>query len=629
MSEQPGLMESKVLFELPDDMGWSTVPPETPLVAAAQQAGVLLNLACAGDGRCGGCAVDLVRGRFIHADGRVLTPEPGKPLRELSCQIKLDDSPGQYVVRVPAHSMVRAGEQVVADYEHFRSWRLSPAVRQVYLTLSPPTLGESLGDVERIVSALSEQDFHPVDVSHFAVTMAPRACGDGDYKVTAMLMRDGQRWRLADVAPGDARGGLYGLAIDIGTTTVVCALVDLSDGKVVDAVSSYNRQIITSADVAGRIHCVQDPADLFRMQELLNSTLEPLGLLLRDRAGLDDRQIVRVAISGNTVMTHLALMADPSGLGAVPFAPAIQAPPAIPAGTFGLACHCEALAEFAPAVSAYVGGDAVSDLYACGFDGDLGRALLVDIGTNAEIVLSDGQTLWACSAPAGPAFEGSWIHCGMRAAIGAIDAVAIDPDTGRCECTVIGGGKPVGLCGSGLIDFVAQARQAGLLSAAGRFTPGAAERCDTIRKVALPDGSEALAYVLAEIDQTDDCREPVLLTERDIATLLQAKGVIYAAIRVAAKQAGVELGAIERIFLAGGFARHVDLDNAIAMGMLPDLPRERFAFVGNGSLAGAVLRLVDDSAAEAQRALSHRPRVIELNLDPDFQDYYTEAMMLG
>jgi uncharacterized 2Fe-2S/4Fe-4S cluster protein (DUF4445 family) len=287
----------------------------------------------------------------------------------------------------------------------------------------------------------------------------------------------------------------------------------------------------------------------------------------------------------------------------------------------------EGLVDIMPSSSAYVGGDITADAYVCGLHERGELSALIDIGTNAEIVVGNRDRSIACSAPAGPAFEGHGLTCGMRAAAGAIEAMRFVALGKPPEFTVIGDGLPSGVCGSGLIDFLAGARRVGLISSAGRFTPEARANCRAVRAVKQGD-VEMLAYEIAPAKLTDDGATPVVITERDIAALLQAKGVIYAALEIAMKHFGHTFAEVDRFYLAGGFARHIDLDNAVAMGMLPDIARARYTFVGNGSLAGAFVALVDGEVRHKLPHVAAAPKVIELNLDPGFMDAYTMAMFL-
>lgn len=618
----------EIVFEFSGRSAQARAEAGTPLFIAAEAAGVPLNVACGGTGACGGCAVDLVAGRFAGADGEAI--QLSRPHRVLACRTRLLGGPAR--VRVPRHSLISAGERVVIEFDHVLPHAAEPSVRKVHLALPQPSLHDQRGDVERILESLAEAGHAPVAATLPAVRETAPACRDGGYRVTATLAAAGpDGWRLVRVEPGDGGSRCFGLAVDIGTTTVVCSLVDLAAGRLVDSASSYNQQVRRCDDVASRIVQGSTPQGLAEMQRLVvEATMNRLVGLLLDRHALLREDLVRVAVAGNSVMTHLLLRADPRSLGGVPFQPAVADPPCFAAAELGLAAHPAAPVDVAPATAAYVGGDITADMHVCGIAESDELTLLVDIGTNAEIVAGDRERLVACAAPAGPAFEGHGLRCGMRASSGAIDRVAIDPASGACRYGVIDGGAPSGICGSGLIDVLGQAFRAGLLTAAGRFDPervtGAA--AGHFARVATADGRELLAYVLAPADQTEDGVAPVVVTEADVAALLQAKGVVFAAMQMAIQRLGRRFDEVRRVFLAGGFARHLNLANCVTAGLLPDLPHERFRFIGNGSLAGAVAMLVDRTARHRMLSATRRPEVVELNLDPAFADAYTMAMLL-
>ncbi|MFW6153753.1 MAG: ASKHA domain-containing protein [Planctomycetota bacterium] len=612
------------VFDLPDGEATCRVPSGVKLTEAAEAASVVLDVSCGGAGTCGGCAVDLVQGAFADLDGNAIPLDAG-PKRVLGCRTR---AVGDFRVSVPSHSLVRADERVVVDFEHLPAWVLAPAARKHRLVMTPPVLTDQAGDIERIREGVGELG----RAEHLGCTLAalreaPRACREGGYDVTLTISQVNGTADLTRIEPGDTTGRLFGVAIDIGTTTVVSSLVDLTTGRIVDSASSYNQQVRRVNDVAGRITAGSTPEGLAELRRLVvEATINRQIGLLTAREGIAAADIARVSIAGNTVMTHLLLGVDPTHLGAVPFQSVTNAPPSLPAAAVGLAVHPAAAVDLAPSRAAYIGGDITADLVVCGLAARAATSLLVDIGTNAEIVVGNRDRMIACAAPAGPAFEGQSVSSGMRASEGAIDTLEIDPTTFECTYSVIGDGDPVGLCGSALINFIGQARRAGLLTAAGRFDRDVAG--DHVEPIPMPDGTTPLAYVIAPAERTDDKLAPIVVTEADIAILLQAKGVIYAGIRIALKHLGKRVEDLETIYLAGGFARHIELADAVAIGLLPDVALDRFRFIGNGSVAGAYLRLIDGTFADAMARVATRPEVIELNLDEDFEEAYMMAMFL-
>ena len=596
------------------------------LADAAAGAGVYLDAACGGQGTCGGCAVELLAGWFRTADGEQISADATEARRVLACRTTWLG--GSFRVRVPRDSLIAGGEKIVVDFEHAPAFSVRPPVRKEHLKLIPPALDDQHGDIERIVEALRAREYKGEIISSLGAARSAEFSAAADYDLTVTLTADGGSWHVIRVEAGDTCDSLYAAAVDVGTTTVVVALVDLRAGEIVDAASSYNRQIVHGDNVASRISYASDADRLEELRGLvIEATVNRLLGLLVGRHGLDADDIAHMAVSGNSVMMHLFCGLSPASLGAVPFAPVSNFPGPYRAGQLGLAMNADALVDIAPAAAAYVGGDIVSDMYVSGVLAADELGVLIDIGTNAEIVVGNRGRAIACAAPAGPAFEGHGLTCGMRAAAGAIDSFALGALDDEPAWSVIGGVKPSGVCGSGLVDFVAQAYLAGLISSAGRFTPGAMETCSRVRRVREGHG-EALAYEIVPAGDTDEGVGAILITERDISALLQAKGVIFAALKIAMKQFGQPLEKVGRIYLAGGFARHIDLDNAVAMGLLPDVDRSKYVFIGNGSLGGAFLSAVDEKVRSELPRLAARPEVIELNLDPDFMDAYTMAMLL-
>ena len=613
------------VFELPHDRLECRVEVPCLLTDAVRSAGAMLNVACGGKGICGGCAVDLLAGRFADADGKEVALRAGTARRVLACQTRLLG--GRFRVRIPRGSLVEGGERIVMDFAHAPTVRVRPAVRKEHLQLTPPTLQDQLGDVERILGALGRRGYGgPIGVSLRAQRRAEAVARAG-YELTATLAEQGRQWHLIDIEPGDTTGALYGVAADIGTTTLVVTLVDLLKGELVDAASSYNRQLTRCEDVASRISYASSPEAVEELRELVVENINQLIALLVRRHDLKLTDVVHMVVAGNTVMTHLFCGFSPTGLGGVPFAPITNFPGPFRAAEMDLAINPDAFVELFPSSAAYVGGDITADAYVCGLGSRDALTVLIDIGTNAEIVVGHRRRLVACAAPAGPAFEGHGLSCGMRASVGAIDTLRIADMHRPAEYTVIGQVPPAGLCGSALIDFVAQAFLAGILANSGRFSEQAKADCPHLRRVARGNG-EVLAYEIVPAEQTERSGGPILITERDIAGLLQAKGVIYSGLQIALKHFGADFRDVERFYLAGGFAKHIDLDNAVAMGLLPDVERSRYTFIGNGSLGGAFLALIDSEVRAALPELAAAPTVIELNLDPQFMDAYTMAMFL-
>jgi len=611
-------------FDLPADRAecWAAVP--CLLTDAAAAAGVMLNVACGGKGVCNGCEVELIAGAFADLSGERIDPNGG-PRRALACQTRVLEA--GFRVRVPRSSMVEADGKFVVDVTHVPDVQLRPAVRKLHLEMSAPTLTDQRGDVERIADALAEAGLAGAVQATRRMTARAGRLARWQYDVTATVADDGDGWRLIGLEAGDTSAAHYAAAVDVGTTTVVVALIDLNTGKLVDTASSYNQQITRCDNVASRISYCTGPEAVEDLRDLVIENVNRLLEVLLDRHGLAAADVAHMAVAGNTVMTHLFCGLDPTPLGGVPFAPVTNFPGPLRAAELKLAINPEAPVDLFPSAAAYVGGDITADAFVCGLRTRPGLNVLVDIGTNAETLLGGDGRFVACAAPAGPAFEGHGLACGMRAAAGAIDSVRIDTLDAPPSVTVIGAARPAGVCGSGLIDFIGQAFLTGVIGPNGRFTEAALTGCPQIRKVA--NGKARIpAYELVAAADSEGDLGAIVITERDIATVLQAKGVIFSAVQIALKKYGATFDDVDRFYLAGGFARHIDLDNAVAMGLLPDIDREKFVFIGNGSLGGAMLAVIDSSVRADLPHLAASPEVIELNLDPDFMDAYTMGMFV-
>ncbi len=409
----------------------------------------------------------------------------------------------------------------------------------------------------------------------------------------------------------------YGVAVDVGTTTVVAALIDLETGKVLGRESLYNQQILKADDVVSRISLCSAPGNLEALKELvIDHTLNPL--IHKLCTSIDKEQIVHLAISGNTVMMHLFFGISPASIGVIPFKP-VSHTFSSTAAELGIDAHPDALVEAVPAIAGYIGGDITSDLYVSNLSS--GLSVLVDIGTNGEMVASlDGKTT-ACATAAGPAFEGAGLLHGARAASRAIDSIAYNK-TLDFELTVIGEPSPMGLCGSAIIDFIAEGFRCGLINAMGRYDIAMLKREDRYERVGQ---MHACMLVTPELSATG---ESITITEGDIAEILKAKAAIYAGLKTLLTELGKTVHDIDLLVLAGGFAKHINLENAICMGLLPDIGTEKYEVIGNGSLAGAALALLDQTTKEAYLDLIEQPEVVMLNQTAHFTNYFQEALAI-
>ncbi len=424
----------------------------------------------------------------------------------------------------------------------------------------------------------------------------------------------------------DVKPGATGLAVDIGTTTVAVLLIDLTTGDVLAKASMYNQQIRKADDVASRISYGRSEREIAELQALVaKETIDPLASRCCAEARRNPEEITRVMVSGNTVMTHLFFGLSPASIGVLPFTPLTRVYEPVSAPELGLFTAPDAIAEAVPSIAGYVGGDIVSDIYLTGLHEPSEATLMIDVGTNGEMVFRDGDRIAACATAAGPAFEGYGLAHGCRAATGAIERITFD-DALNMQVKVIGHVKPTGLCGSAIIDFIADGLRCGLINEMGRYDIDQLKSSGRyLFDSALCGDSQACIIVPAD---EVGIQGPIFVTEQDIAQVLKAKAAIYAGLTTMLETLGITPRMLRRIYLAGGFARHISLVNAVTIGLFPDIPLDRYEIVGNGSLAGAYLALLDTRVTPAFQRIIDQPEVVELNLIPTFESNFIDALAL-
>jgi uncharacterized 2Fe-2S/4Fe-4S cluster protein (DUF4445 family) len=582
------------------------VPRGVTLFDAASWNGIAIDSTCGGHGTCKKCRI-----RFranppapTSLDVRAYTAQEIKDGWRLACRTP---ATGDADVEVPPlttrpkAAMVGVGRQVI----------LRPAVSKRYLELAEPSLADQVTDLERVLAALT--DLEPTADLEVLATLGP-VLRQADFKVTVVVVDD----RLIAVEPGDTTQRGFGLAFDLGTTTVVATLLDLTTGTPVAVRSMLNKQQPFGADVITRISATMlDPAARDKLQQLARETLAELAAGVCEEGGVQPGEVYEVALAGNATMVHLVLGMDPEPLGVAPFIMAARLLPEIRARDLGVPAHPGARAVVFPAFGAYVGGDITAGLLASGMDRDPRIRLFIDIGTNCEIVLGGRDWLLATAAPAGPAFEGAAIRCGMRAADGAIEAVTITPD-GDLNLTVIGDTEPRGLCGSGLVDAVTALVEAGLLDGSGRFVP--AEDASRI----APGLASRLTMVGAE--RVFMLHGDIYLSQRDIRELQFAKAAIATGWRILLEEAGLTEEDVKQVLLAGSFGSYLSSKSAIRIGLVPAVPVRRVVAAGNVAGEGAKMALLSVRERAAALALLEEVRYVELSDRADFNDRFIDQL---
>jgi uncharacterized 2Fe-2S/4Fe-4S cluster protein (DUF4445 family) len=596
------------------------------LLDAAQKAGVTIDADCGGQGVCAGCAVRVVLGQ-VKSDGWAdLSREQVAQGYALACLAQIQDS--DLVVEVPQQS-ARTGGQFAETEDYWmlvsperlpRPDEREPIATRVWVDVPQPVAEDGLSDADRLTKALA-QTYPQPEISLTALRALADAVRAEGGRVTATLVRQQDRCHIVAIEPG--RGSLdhYGIAVDVGTTTVAIQLVRLPDAEIAATVTNYNDQISCGLDIISRINYARGHGKRDELRRRVLETINRLVAKLVKTNKINARQILSASVSGNTTMVHLLLGLNPEYIRLEPYVPTVYQLPLLTAGEVGLEIDASAPVRVSPCVGSYVGGDITAGLLCTELAYDSDRvSLFMDIGTNGEVVLGNRDFLVGCACSAGPAFEGGGITCGMRAAEGAIDRVTIDPRTGIARYGTVGAAPAQGICGSGIISLLAHLFISGWIDAAGKLER---ERpCEAIRI----DGRRA-HYVVAPAYQTATGR-PIAVSELDIENVIRAKAAVYSACSLMFAQLGINDQELGAVYIAGGFGRFLDIESAIVIGLLPDLPRERFRYVGNASLMGSYMTLVSKAHRERQQKVAKRMTYLELNTTPTYMEQYTGALFL-
>jgi uncharacterized 2Fe-2S/4Fe-4S cluster protein (DUF4445 family) len=590
-------------------------PEGTTVFNAANWAGLAIDSTCGGRGTCGKCKVRLLQGAnsITEADRRYLSSHELAEGWRLSCRAIIHQ-PSQ--VEVPR--MMTAPQAALLGYG--RHVALDPNVDKLYLRLAEPSLEDQRADLQRLLDALSAEGY-TAQAAPAVWRVLPHLLRQHDFAVTAVICGG----ELIAVEGGDTTAQLYGLAVDVGTTTVVAALTDLRTGAVASVQSALNGQAPFGADVISRIsHVMLETDGLAVLQQRIVATLNGLIDQVLAASAVERERVYEAVVVGNATMLHLLLGIDPEAIGVGPFIPVVQAAVTLPAADLGLRLHPQARLTTLPHLGAYVGADIVAGVLATGLarnrDGQV--RLFIDVGTNGEIVLGSVQRTLATAAPAGPAFEGAQIRCGMRASEGAIEGVEIVD--GAVGLQVIGGAvRPVGLCGSGLVDAVAELVRVGLVNPSGRLA-----RPDEVRGL-LP---EALVNRLVELERgvraflLSSPAEGIVLTQPDIRALQFAKAAIASGAAVLMAHLGIGVDDLAEVLLAGSFGSYINPASARTIGLVPWVPLERIVAVGNAAGEGAKMALLSFREREAANQLPGFVEYLELSGRPEFNDIFTEAL---
>ncbi|MDD5355305.1 MAG: ASKHA domain-containing protein [Candidatus Omnitrophica bacterium] len=596
------------------------------LLSCAISAGIYINSSCGGDGICGKCRVIVKKGDVqTQATGKI-SHEERKKGYVLAC---LSTVHSDAEIEIPAES--RLGSEKINVYtktEHIDSGRAlikddvfvhSPLATKLYLDLPQPTLSDRLSDLERLQRGINKIKKVPIMQAGLAnIRGLGEILRSSDWKVTVTLGNRNSTTEIVLVEPGNTSASNYGVAFDIGTTTLSGQLVDLNTKKILGTRITYNRQATFGADIISRIIYAQKEEGL---EALHHAVADGMNMIIKDLAAehkIDLNNVTCCLCAGNTTMTHLLLKVDPTFIRREPYVPTANFVPVIRAVEAGIKINPRGLLSCVPGVASYVGGDIASGVLSCAMDTSDKLTLLIDVGTNGEIVLGNKDWLICAAASAGPAFEGSGVTCGMRAVDGAIQKIKINPKDFSVNYETIGGASPAGICGSGYIDLLAELLKSGIIDKNGKF------KTDKVNN-RIRQGEFCKEFVIVAKEELN-LNADIVITEADIDNLKRAKAAIFSASSVLVKHMGLDFSKVEQIFIAGGFGTYLDMEKSIIIGLLPDVPRDKFKFIGNSSLAGARQMLLSSYAFEKVQEIAAKMTYMELSVDANYMDEYMAAL---
>ena len=611
-----------------------TVEQGTTVIRAARRAGLHINASCGGTGVCGKCRVLLESGSVDGGISEKFSPDEIDQGIRQACTAKITADvrvrildaaglkKGQLGTEIPEHH--RASKHLF-DINALREAGLfTPPVEKFFLELPRPDGGDHRSDATRLIQAMREQygERH-IQIGLHVLRTLRRTIRKDDFRITATLARPVNREarsRLTQVQAGNWTNRNFGLAVDIGTTTVYGQLIDKNSGKILAEGGCYNKQISYGEDVISRMIYAEKGDGLARMHALVTDSINEIISRLLKQHKVDRKEISSITMAGNTAMTHLLLELEPHNIRRAPYVPVSSFYPPIRATDIDLDLGDQAIALIYPAVSSYVGGDIVAGVMGSGMYRTDKITLFIDIGTNAEIVIGNRDWLASAACSAGPAFEGGGILHGMRAAAGAIEDFSIDPQTLEPMSMTIDAKPAKGICGSGLLIMIGELFEAGVLDQRGRFN----RNLDSER---LRPGRSGWEYVVVRAEESA-IGQDIVLTEVDIDNFIRAKGAIHAGIQTLLAEVGLSVHDLEQVILAGGFGSYIDLDSAITVGLLPEMNTDKMMYVGNGSLMGCRMSELSNHIRRDVVAAMQRMTGFELSEVPSYRDHYVASLFL-
>ena len=635
----------QVTFQ-PNDLTVDVFRDGENLLRVAIAAGVHINASCGGNGACGKCRVIIEQGHPEVEKSAKISPEDWEKGYRLACTTKVVDS---LTVMIPPESRIDNSvlRKDLGKKQHtlmardlnslVQGVKINPAVFKYYIELPPPTLDDNLSDLGRLMRELkNEHQLEHISADYFLLRRLPRLLREAEWQVTVTIVYNPKGLKLIDIEAGDTRDKNYSIIIDIGTTTVQGQLLNLNashqaeERSVIDDLESdlliatdakYNSQVRFGEDVITRIVYSQKGDGLNELHRVIINDINEIIDNLVTQGGIDKKQLSHLVVAANTTMTQFFLEIDPKYLREDPYVPTANFFPPVRAMDLGLKLPDYVHVYTFPAVASYVGGDIVAGILGSGVFQREELTLFMDVGTNGELVLGNCDWLVCTSCSAGPAFEGGGIKYGMRATTGAIEQIRINPQTYEPMLLTIGKEKPLGICGSGIIDAIAEMLLVVLIEPNGKFK----QDLETER---IREGETGWEYVLAKAEQSAEGIDDITITEGDIDNIIRTKGAIYAGCRILLESVGLTFEELDSFIIAGGFGKYINLERAITIGLLPEIDLEKFMFVGNGALLGDRLVSVSREMMGEARKVADMMTNIELANNMKFMDEYVAAQFL-
>ena len=590
------------------------------VMESLKKAGIFLTSSCGGKGTCGKCRIIIKSGPSDTRSKMKLSREEIKEGYSLACKTYPS---GDMVIDIPKESMLTVEGQIDTGKSrdllallHAAGADIDPLAGRIVLQLPRPSLDDNISDLERLKRELFANGLGCLRVPFRFMTHLARIVREKKWEITLATIHSEDCYEITNIFPGNRKIPQYGIAVDIGTTTLVVYLTDLISGALVDIASTYNSQIRFGDDVITRIVNATEHNEMGNLKRAVTEDINNMISLLCQTHDISVDAIDCIVVAGNTTMTHFFLGLDPSAIREEPYIPTANTFPLSHAGELGIKTNPNIPVYAFPCVSSYVGGDIVAGVLATRIHKKNELSIFIDIGTNGEIVLGSSEWLMSAACSAGPCFEGSGMKHGMRATDGAIEGVKINRDTLEVEIKVIGKNiQPVGICGSGMIDAIAEMFLSGILNQKGKLQR---DRSDRVRTG--EDGPEFVVHYGRDKD--------IVLTEPDVENIIRAKAAIYAGFSTLLNEAGFTFDDVHKVYIAGGFGKFLDIDKAIILGLLPELPRDKIEYMGNTSVIGTYLCILSRKMRAEAEDIARKMTYIELSVSKSFMDEYVSGLFI-